>query len=193
MFSPAAVVSDLWLIWVLGWLGASVWTAKTVARQSPASQLAYAIFIWIGAALLFFHLTLVAPFQVDFLPNWRWIAWAGVGLVFLGLGFSGWARFYLGRLWSGAVTLKAEHVIVRSGPYAVTRHPIYTGLLLALIGTALVRGTIASLLGVASIAIGIVIKIRQEEGLLIEHFGEGYRAYQSEVPALVPRPRRTEV
>ena len=75
MFSPAAVVSDLWLIWVLGWLGASVWTAKTVARQSPASQLAYAIFIWIGAALLFFHLTLVAPFQVDFLPNWRWIAW----------------------------------------------------------------------------------------------------------------------
>ena len=75
----------------------------------------------------------------------------------------------------------------------MTRHPIYTGLLLALIGTALVRGTIASLLGVASIAIGIVIKIRQEEGLLIEHFGEGYRAYQSEVPALVPRPRRTEV
>jgi protein-S-isoprenylcysteine O-methyltransferase Ste14 len=191
MITSAAVVSALWSVWLVGWLLAAGWTARTVAHQSPASHLAHSVFVWLGAALLFFHLTIGAPFQVNLLPDSTWIGWVGVVLVFLGLGFAGWARYFLGRLWSGAVTLKADHVIVRSGPYAITRHPIYTGLLLALIGTALERGTIASLLGVVSIVIGIVLKIRQEESLLIGHFGEGYRAYQLQVPALVPRLRRT--
>ena len=190
MMTSTAIVSDLWLVWLLGWLLAAGWTARTVAHQSLAPRLAHSVFVWLGAALLFFHLTLGAPFQVNLLPNSEWVGWGGVILVFLGLGFAGWARYYLGRLWSGSVTLKADHVIVQTGPYAMTRHPIYTGLLLALIGTALVRGTIASLLGVVSIVIGIVLKIRQEESLLIEHFGEGYREYQSQVPALVPRPGR---
>lgn len=190
MIPSTAVVSGLWLVWLAGWLLAAGWTAKTVAHQSPASQLAHSVFVWLGAALLFFHLTLRAPFQVNLLSNSAWIGWGGVVLVFVGLGFAGWARVSLGRLWSGAVTLKAEHVIVRSGPYGITRHPIYTGLLVALIGTALVRGTIASLLGVTFIVVGMLLKIRQEETLLIEHFGEGYREYQSQVPALVPRPRR---
>lgn len=191
MITSTAIVSALWLVWLVGWLLAAGWTAKTVAHQSPAPRLAHSVFVWLGAALLFFHLTLGAPFEVNLLPNSVWVGWGGVILVFVGLGFAGWARYYLGRLWSGSVTLKEDHVIVRTGPYAMTRHPIYSGLLLALIGTTLVRGTIASLLGVLSIAIGIVLKIRQEETLLIEHFGEGYRAYQSEVPALIPRPGGT--
>jgi protein-S-isoprenylcysteine O-methyltransferase Ste14 len=191
MITSTAVVSALWLVWLVGWLLAAGWTARTVAHQSAAPRLAHSVFVWLGAALLFFHLTRGAPFQVSLLPNSAWVGWGGVILIFLGLGFAGWARYYLGRLWSGSVTLKADHVIVRTGPYAMTRHPIYSGLLLALIGTALARGTIASLLGVLSIAIGVVLKIRQEESLLIEHFGEGYLAYQSEVPALVPRIRRT--
>ena len=72
----------------------------------------------------------------------------------------------------------------------MTRHPIYTGLLLALIGTALVRGTLASLLGLFLLMLGVMLKIRQEERLLIEHFGDAYRGYQAEVPALIPLPRR---
>lgn len=191
MITSTAIVSALWLVWLVGWLLAAGWTARTVAHQSAAPRLAHSVFVWLGAALLFFHLTIGAPFKVNLLPSSAWVGWGAVILVFLGLGFAGWARYYLGRLWSSSVTLKAEHVIVRTGPYALARHPIYTGLLLALIGTALVRGTMASLLGVLSISIGIVLKIHQEESLLIEHFGEGYRAYQSEVPALVPRPRRT--
>jgi protein-S-isoprenylcysteine O-methyltransferase Ste14 len=98
---------------------------------------------------------------------------------------------HLGRLWSGSVTLKEEHVIVRTGPYGLTRHPIYTGLLLALIGTVLVRGTLGAVLGFFLIAIGIWVKVRQEEQLLISHFGDAYRAYRTAVPALVPRPWRS--
>ncbi|HST07498.1 MAG TPA: isoprenylcysteine carboxylmethyltransferase family protein, partial [Gemmatimonadaceae bacterium] len=117
-----------------------------------------------------------------------WKESCGVALVALGLAYSLWARKQLGTLWSGAVTLKQEHAIVRTGPYAITRHPIYTGLLLALAGTVLVRNDIEGLVGCALIAIGVVIKVRREEGLLTHHFGDAYVAYRAEVPRLVPRP-----
>jgi protein-S-isoprenylcysteine O-methyltransferase Ste14 len=188
MISPTSVVSGLWLVWLFGWLLASGWTARTIARQSPTSQLAYSVFIWLGAAVLFFHLTLGGILEGTFLPSSTWIAWGGVVLVVMGLGFASWARLFLGQFWSGAVTLKEEHALVRTGPYALTRHPIYTGLLLALIGTALVRGTFASLLGLFLLMLGLMLKIRQEERLLIAHFGDAYRAYQAEVPGVVPWP-----
>ena len=188
--TPTAFVSALWLVWLVGWLLAAGWTSKTVAQQSPASRLAHSVFIWMGAAVLFFHAPLGEIFQRPVLPNSAWILWAGVVLVAAGLAFAGWARFFLGRFWSGSVTLKAEHAIIQTGPYAITRHPIYSGLLLALIGTVLVRGTLASLLGLFLLALGVMLKIRQEERLLIGHFGDAYRAYQSEVPAVIPRPRR---
>lgn len=108
-------------------------------------------------------------------------------IVACGLGFAAWARIHLGRFWSSTVTLKAEHALIRSGPYALVRHPIYTGLLLALAGTVLVRGTLAALLGFALLVLGVALKIRQEEQLLLAHFGTAYRDYQALVPALVPR------
>jgi protein-S-isoprenylcysteine O-methyltransferase Ste14 len=97
-------------------------------------------------------------------------------------------------MWSAVVTLKAEHRIVKTGPYTLTRHPIYTGLLLALVGTALVRDTVAGLIGCALIVTGFVLKLRQEERMLIEHFGQDYRVYRKQVPALIPQPwlRRTD-
>ena len=107
-------------------------------------------------------------------------------LTVFGLSWSVWARAQLGRLWSGTVTLKANHAIVRSGPYAVTRHPIYTGLLIALIGATIVNGTPLAAIGLGLLVLGLLIKIRQEEHLLIGHFGEAYREYQRDVPALIP-------
>ncbi|HEV8454217.1 MAG TPA: isoprenylcysteine carboxylmethyltransferase family protein [Gemmatimonadales bacterium] len=154
-----------------------------------ASRLAHSVFIWGGAALLFLHPRRSRLLLYPLLPRSVWIVWGGVVLVALGLGFSAWARAHLGRFWSGTVTLKAEHVLIRTGPYAWTRHPIYTGLLLALIGTALVRGTLAAFAGLVLLVAGVMLKIRQEERLLSEHFGASYRAYQAEVPAVVPRLR----
>jgi protein-S-isoprenylcysteine O-methyltransferase Ste14 len=104
-----------------------------------------------------------------------------------GLAFAAWARIHIGRFWSSAVVLKAGHALIRGGPYALTRHPIYTGLLLAVTGTVLARDSIAGLLGWALVLAGFVVKLRQEERLLLEHFGPAYQAYQAEVPALIPR------
>ena len=186
MPSSFTCLAIIWSGWLVSWLLAARWTAKTVARQSISSRLAQSGLLWGGAALLFLRPTGSGFLTRSPYPLAAWVGWSGVALTVLGLGFTGWARVHLGRFWSGAVTLKAEHALVRSGPYALTRHPIYTGLLLAMTGTALARNSVAAIVGLGLFAVGVVLKVRQEEGLLTEHFGAAYRAYRAEVPALVP-------
>ncbi len=187
LISPTTGVLSLWAVWLLGWLLAARTTAKTVARQSGTSRLAHSVFIWAGAGLVFGHPRRIEVLFRPLIPSNAWIAWGGVVVVALGLGFTVWARVHLGRFWSAMVTLKAEHALIRSGPYALSRHPIYTGLLLALMGTAVTRGSLGDVAGLVLFVVGFTIKIRQEERLLLEHFGAAYRAYQTEVPMLVPR------
>jgi protein-S-isoprenylcysteine O-methyltransferase Ste14 len=192
--SPGTVTTALWLVWLAGWWLGALKTARTVARESPGSQLSYSIFTWIGAALLFFNAVRGGILSTALYPAAPIVAWTGVALVALGLSYAVWARLHLGRMWSARVTLKTEHRIVKSGPYTITRHPIYTGMLLALVGTVLVRNTVVGLIGFVFIAVGFVLKLRHEERMLTEHFGDDYRAYRQEVPALIPRPwlRRTD-
>ena len=186
MPSSFTCLAIIWSGWLVSWLLAARWTAKTVARQSISSRLAQSGLLWGGAALLFLRPTGSGFLTRSPYPLAAWVGWSGVALTVLGLGFTGWARVHLGRFWSGAVTLKAEHTLVRSGPYALTRHPIYTGLLLAMTGTALARNSVAAVVGLGLFVVGVVLKVRQEEGLLTEHFGAAYRVYRAEVPALVP-------
>ena len=114
---------------------------------------------------------------------WLWIASA---LVAIGLGFAAWARVRLGANWSAEVTVKQNHELVRSGPYALVRHPIYTGVLFALIGTALSVDKWRALVGLALIAAGFLRKIVIEERFMQAEFGEAYEHYRAEVPALIP-------
>lgn len=185
--SPSIVVSTVWLVWLVLWIIAARFTAKTVARQPISGRVAHSVLLGSGAFLLFVHPARLGLLTSPFVRAPGWIPWAGLILVALGLGWSVWARAHLGRLWSGTVTLKADHTIVRTGPYAITRHPIYTGLLLAFVGSTIVNGTILGAAGLVLLVLGLLVKIRQEEHLLIGHFGNAYGAYQHEVPALVPR------
>jgi protein-S-isoprenylcysteine O-methyltransferase Ste14 len=114
------------------------------------------------------------------------VAFAGLVLVLCGVAFTLWARFVLDGNWSGAATLKADHTLTRTGPYRITRHPIYTGILVALSGTALQRGSLASVLGVLLCAAALWLKLNIEEQLMIQRFGNDYLAYRARVPALFP-------
>ncbi|HEX9220731.1 MAG TPA: isoprenylcysteine carboxylmethyltransferase family protein [Gemmatimonadaceae bacterium] len=185
MIAPTTTIATLWGIWLLGWLITARATAKSVVEQPGSSRLAHSLFMLIGALLLFFRPRGLGGLMQPLLRT-PWIGWAGVALVAIGLGFAGWARFHLGRLWSGRVTLKEDHAIIRTGPYGIVRHPIYTGLVLALVGTALAQGTVPALAGLVLIVIGLLIKIRQEERLLTDHFGAAYEAYRADVRALIP-------
>jgi protein-S-isoprenylcysteine O-methyltransferase Ste14 len=187
VIDPFLALSLLWLAWVVSWAVASRWTAATVSRESGLSRLGYGVFWWAGATLLFARPGRWGPLSRSVFPASGWTTWSGVALCVAGFAFTWWARVVLGKFWSSSVTLKADHALVREGPYALTRHPIYTGLLLAVIGTALTRDSLGGLLGVAVLVVGMAVKIRKEERLLLGHFGAAYEAYRAEVPALVPR------
>ena len=116
-----------------------------------------------------------------------WQFWAGALVTAAGLGFTVWARIHLGRNWSGSVTLKQGHELVLTGPYALVRHPIYTGLLVAFAGTALARAEWRGVLAVLIAWAALGRKLRVEERWMAGNFGERYAQYMARVPALVPR------
>jgi protein-S-isoprenylcysteine O-methyltransferase Ste14 len=117
-----------------------------------------------------------------------WIgAWTCFGAIALGITFTWWARLHLGRLWSGRVTQKTEHRVVATGPYAIVRHPIYTGLLFALLATAAAKGTVLGIVGFLCMLIGISLKARLEEAWLCAQLpDDAYALYRARVPMLVP-------
>jgi protein-S-isoprenylcysteine O-methyltransferase Ste14 len=104
----------------------------------------------------------------------------------IGLAFAVWARFSIGRNWDGLVALKENHQLMRSGPYAIVRHPIYSGFMLATFGTAMVGGKVAGLVSTALIILAWGYKSRVEEEFMIKQFGAEYEQYRHDVKALIP-------
>lgn len=119
-------------------------------------------------------------------PAGRTASAVGYGLLLAGMFFAGWARIFLGGNWSSNVTLKEDHTLIRSGPYRIVRHPIYTGLLVALLGTAIALGPLRCFLGVILAAVAWKIKSITEERFMVQQFGDRYTHYRMQVKALVP-------
>lgn len=184
MLSSFSPLSLLWLAWIVSWFLASRWTATTVAQQSARSRILQSLPIWIGAFLLFRPAPGMLATPLFRPPSWT--GWFAFAMAALGFALTWWARIHLGRFWSAAVTLKANHALIRSGPYALTRHPIYTGILVALLATLLDRDSLGALLGFALILLGLVLKLRQEEQVLTGRFGAAYDTYKRDVSALIP-------
>src|SRR5215475_9394292 len=146
---PHSWLGTLWLAWVVVWVVAAFTVKSTRTREPLLSRIFYLIPIFVAAELLFSP-RLRFGFLVDrFLPMNSVVEWVGVVVTALGIAFTFWARFHLGRNWSGQVVIKEEHELIRSGPYSFVRHPIYTGLLLAVLGTALVISEVRTLLALA--------------------------------------------
>jgi len=181
-----ALLPVTWLCWALYWGFAAIGTKATTRRESAASRLVYIVPIALGALALLASHPLAGMLRRRFVPAteaWFWIGW---GVTLAGMALTVWARAWLGRNWSGTVTLKEDHELICSGPYAYMRHPIYSGVLLALIGTAIAIGEWQALVGVALVAVALVRKMAIEERFMHEQFGEAYADYRAKVRALVP-------
>ncbi|MEO7325712.1 MAG: isoprenylcysteine carboxylmethyltransferase family protein [Dokdonella sp.] len=182
----ANLIPALWLVWCVVWLISARGVKRDRREESPASRAAHLLPLAVAALLLWLP-TLPGGFLCGRLwPATLTTYFAGVAIVALGLGFSIWARMHLGRNWSGTVTLKESHELIRSGPYALVRHPIYTGLLLGFVGSAVSRDEWRGVLAVAIVFLALWRKLRLEERWMIETFGDVYQRYRKEVPALVP-------
>ena len=184
------IISALWIAWALYWLISAARSKTTVRRESLASRLGYVLPLVIGGVLLVWR---DAPWgewlNVRLWPRSLAAYWIGVALLAAGLGFAVWARVHLGRNWSGSVTVKESHELIRTGPYGLVRHPIYTGLIAAVLGTAIASGTVRAALAVAIIAASFFHKLRIEEGFMRETFPDEYPRYAAAVPRLIPFPR----
>jgi protein-S-isoprenylcysteine O-methyltransferase Ste14 len=180
------VFSVLWLAWLIYWWIASSGTKRTVRLESVGSRLAHVLPLVFAALLLALPGLGVPPLEERFIPWAPAIFWSGAALTAAGLLFSVWARVHLGRNWSGTVTVKEEHSLVTTGPYALVRHPIYTGILTGFAGSALALGQWRGLLGLAIATVGLWRKWRLEERWMQETFSETYTAYRKRVRAIIP-------
>ena len=126
------------------------------------------------------------PLNIRLLPDTQAVNLCGLTITTAGLVFAIWARFMLGRNWSGTVTVKAGHELIRGGPYRFVRHPIYSGILVGLLGTAIGGGTLPSLIGLVIAFCGLRMKWRTEERFMAELFGAQYSQYTREVKAVIP-------
>ena len=198
-FWPDTAIYFVWDFWIVTWIAAALWSSRTIKRPGFSREMRYRLLALLGFGLLF------AP--AIYLRQGRWrvgnppgvlglhlwpypplaIGWALVALAALGIAFAWWARIYLGRLWSGSITRKEEHRVVDAGPYAIVRHPIYTGLLTAAVATALATGTLHAVLGAIILVVAYWMKARLEERFLREELGpDAYDSYRQRVPMLVP-------
>ena len=181
------LISWVWGAWALYWLVAAYGNKATQRREPFTSRLIYMLALVAGGVLIAW----------DRWP-WGWVLdeslWprsalsylVGLAVLIVGLAFSVWARVHLGRNWSGNVTVKEGHELIRTGPYRYVRHPIYTGILTGAMGTAICSGTLRAALGLAIVAVAFIVKLRAEERFMRETFPGQYPQYCEEVPALIP-------
>lgn len=175
-----------WLAVLIVWVLASVASKPTVRTQSSGSRLLH-IVLGIGGFVLVFDFRLKwGPLDARVLPATQALGYVGLALTIAGLLFAIWARFYLGTNWSASVTVKEGHELIRGGPYSIVRHPIYSGLLFALLGTAIAVVRIRCFIGLVLVAIAFKLKSLLEEDFMQQQFGAQYTSYKREVKALVP-------
>jgi protein-S-isoprenylcysteine O-methyltransferase Ste14 len=189
MMWPRLAIVVAWSIFLGFWIVKSRSVKVTAERASSRQRLTYMAPTLIGAALLI--LGSRKPDVETLLTRTLWpqtpvIQWIAAALVFAGLLLTLRARVVLGRNWSAHVVLKEDHELVTNGPYALVRHPIYTGLLLMLVGSAVIVGTVASMLGFAFVILGLLIKLGQEEAIMLRQFPDTYPAYRQQVKRLIP-------
>jgi protein-S-isoprenylcysteine O-methyltransferase Ste14 len=180
------LIPAMWIAWCLYWIISARDAKRTVRRESLASRASHVLPLVIGILLVALPYVPSPLFAARILPRTLATYAVGVTLVFLGLTFAVWARRHIGSNWSGTVTVKEDHVLICSGPYAWVRHPIYTGLLAAILGTAIARGELRGVWALALCTAAFVSKLRIEERWMRQVFGEAYERYSAAVPALIP-------
>jgi len=176
-----------WVVLFVVWLPGCFVTKPTVrtprrGRQIVTSVLLTGAFVFLVSS----RTASIGLLAVPITPRVPLLGQIGLALDLAGVAFAIWARLTLGRNWSGLITVKAYHELIRTGPYAVVRHPIYTGLLAAMLGTALTIGRLGAYLGVLSGLAALLMRVRDEDALMAEEFPDAHRTYRTRTKALIP-------
>ncbi len=189
-FNIMAAIGYSWCALGVLWLIGILFTKRTVRSQSAGTRIFHVLLALLGFSMLwskwFQRGWMAERFVPAVDPFHHNVQLAGLALVLCGCLFAAWARIALRDNWSGAAVVKAHHELIVKGPYALARHPIYTGLLLAVLGTALAVGEWRSVVGTVVIFLALAVKMGQEERLMMQTFPETYPLYRQRVRALIP-------
>jgi protein-S-isoprenylcysteine O-methyltransferase Ste14 len=176
----------IWVALVVVWVVSALRTKRSIKNQSSGWQILYTVILVVGVSLIFAKQIGIPWLDRSLFSVTVPIVLAGLLVVLMGVVFSIWARLMLGDNWSNRVTVKEDHTLVRSGPYRIVRHPIYSGILLGMLGSALQRGEVRSFVCVAICGFSFWLKTRAEEQFMVQTFGEEYLQYRHKVKALAP-------
>jgi protein-S-isoprenylcysteine O-methyltransferase Ste14 len=186
-FDWGLAIETPWLIFIAYWFLASL-RVNRMERREPTGEVLVRIILALAA---FFLLRENDPsFGV---LNRRFVAWhpavfaVAAALTWIGIAFAIWARHHIGKYWSGSVSLRAGHELIRTGPYARIRHPIYTGILLALAGTGIAVGRYRALVAFAIILLSLIWKSKREEALLANQFGAAFEEHRRRTGFFLPK------
>jgi protein-S-isoprenylcysteine O-methyltransferase Ste14 len=177
----------MWLAWFVIWMIWAAQSKKTHERESLGSVVSYGVFAWAAMLLMIDRNTLGAWGRSTILPQSTWMNWGAVAFAVVGFAITVWARAILGSNWSGTVTIKVEHELIRTGPYRWVRHPIYSGLIMALLGTLIALDQWRGIVALPLLWVAFAIKYLKEEQAMRQTFGEQYDEYSQTTGAIFPR------
>ena len=173
-----------WIAWAVYWVIMAFGTKRTVQRGSFLGYRLVTLILVVGlvAAGRLADVSARSPLW----PNTLALGVVCDCIVLAGAAITVWARITLGRNWSAEVTFKQDHELIESGPYALVRHPIYTGLILMALGTAISYGRAIGFALLIGLCGGVWWKAREEERIMCEHFPDAYAGYRTRVHAIIP-------
>jgi protein-S-isoprenylcysteine O-methyltransferase Ste14 len=169
------------------WLASAWRTSATKIGEKRGYRLVRVCILFLTFMLLLAPWPRGGPLGRRFLADSSVTRGMGLALTLCGLGLAVWARHHLGRYWSDKVELKVDHQFIRSGPYSCMRHPIYSGVLLGVAGTALAAGEWRGLLALLILLANYTVKAGKEERLLETQFGPAFREHKRQTGFLFPR------
>jgi len=176
----------VWIVFLVYWQIKAANT-KTTQRLEPVASRVLRVLVFLIAITLLSTALIPLPWlYVHLWPVGLWPFWLGAAVTVGGLLFAIWAREHLGRNWSRSVTIKKDHELIRSGPYGVVRHPIYTGILTGFLGTAIALSQVRGVIAFVLVFLVFWAKFRMEEEWMRSEFGESYATYSNQTAALVP-------
>ncbi len=180
----ATILALCWAVFVIYWGVTALNVKRTLERRADWLRVAIAIVVGLGVVLL--RSTSGRSIDPFVLPRSLPVRVVADLLAVAGVAILVWARTILGGNWSSAVTLKENHELIQRGPYAYVRHPIYSGMFLLSLATAIHYATLGGFILLALACVGFAFKMLQEELLMTEHFPDRYPAYRAQVKAIVP-------
>jgi protein-S-isoprenylcysteine O-methyltransferase Ste14 len=177
----------VWAAFGLYWIAVARGVKATQTGESPFYRIMRLAILVITFTLLFWERTAIGFLARRFMPQLPAVAYAGFLATLAGLTTALWARIHLGQYWSDKVVLKVDHQLIRTGPYAYMRHPIYSGVLLGVAGTAVVLGQWRGLLAFLILLANYWVKAEWEERILSARFGQEFHDHQQRAGFLFPR------